>query len=140
MKHEEIRGLLGEWIDGELGEAESAEVAAHAAGCAECRRDADRLRRLGPALFRAAAPTDPRSTEAFVARVMSRVEAGSVPAWERFASRWLTPALGLALAGLAAGIWVTTPDTLDLPLEGQLVADVRGALPYYDDAGLGAAP
>ncbi len=128
MKHEEIRELLGQWIDGELGAAEAAAVAAHAAACAGCRADEARLRRLGPALFQAAAPPDPRKTEAFVARVMARVEADSIPAW----TRWLTPALGMALAGLLAALWLPSSDALDLPLDAQLVADAS-----YD---LGVAP
>lgn len=118
MKHEEIRELLGQWVDGELGESEAAAVSAHAAACAGCRADERRLRRLGPALFRAAAPADPRRTEAFVARVMARVEADSVPAW----TRWLTPALGLALAGLVAALWLPSADAFDLPLDAPLVA------------------
>lgn len=133
MKHEECRELLSEWIDGALNAGEAAAVDAHAASCAACREDAARLRRLGPALFRSPAPADPRSTEAFVARVMSRLEDEAVPAWERlFAGRWLAPALGLALCGLAAFLWLPSPDRFDLPLDAQLVADGGGALvPAY---------
>lgn len=132
MKHEECRELLGEWIDGALSAAKSAEAAAHVESCAACREDAARLRRLGPALFRAPAPADPRSTEAFVARVMARVEEDSVPAWERFAGRWLTPALGLALCGLAAFLWLPSLDSYELPLDAQLVADGGGSMaPNY---------
>lgn len=133
MKHEEASTLIGEWIDGALPAPKAAEAAAHAESCAACREDAARLRRLGPALFRAPAPADPRSTEAFVARVMSRLEEESVPAWERLLSgRWLTPALGLAVCGLAAFLWLPSTDSFDLPLDAQLVADGGGALvPSY---------
>lgn len=133
MKHEECRELLGEWVDGALSAAKAAEAAAHAESCGACREDAARLRRLGPALFRSPAPADPRSTEAFVARVMARVEEDAVPAWERlFAGRWLAPALGLALCGMAAFLWLPTTDSFDLPLDAQLVADGGGALvPAY---------
>ena len=61
-------------------------------------------RRLAAALFSVPPAADPRSTEAFVARVMSRVAAESVSPWERFAARVLTPAFGLALAVLLLSI------------------------------------
>ncbi|MBI2387477.1 MAG: zf-HC2 domain-containing protein [Elusimicrobia bacterium] len=115
MTHEKIRESLSEWLDGELDPAASAAVAAHLDACSACRTEAGRLRRLGAALFEAPVPADPRANEAFVARVMARVEADSVPVWERFAARVLAPALGLALAGLVFAIAMPDPDE-DAPL------------------------
>lgn len=129
MTHEEIREGLSDWLDGELDAAASSETEAHLAACAACRGDAARLRALGRALFRAPAPADPRATEAFVARVMARVEAGSVPFWERLAARVLAPALAVALAGLVLAISMPGPDE-DAPLGVAAVsADALEAAP-----------
>jgi anti-sigma factor RsiW len=121
MTHEKIQERLSEWLDGELDASASAEVSAHLDACPSCRGESERLRRLGPALFKASAPPDPRSTEAFVARVMSRVEAESVSPWERFAARVLAPALGLALAALVFAIVMPGPDE-DAPLGVEVVS------------------
>lgn len=115
MTHDQIQEKLSEWLDGELDASASAAVSAHVGACPACAGAAERLRRLGPVLFRPSAPADPRSTEAFVARVMARVEAESVSPWERFAARVLAPALGLALAGLVFAISMPGPDE-DAPL------------------------
>lgn len=115
MTHEDFQEKLSEWLDGELDASMSAAVAAHAGACAACRREAELLRRLGPALFRAPSPADPRATEAFVARVMARVEADEVSIWERLSARVLAPALGLALAALMLTIALPGPDE-DAPL------------------------
>jgi len=115
MTHEKIREMLSEWLDGELDPSARAAVSAHLDACPACDAEAARLRRLGPALFRAPARPDPRSTEAFVSRVMARVEADSVSLWERLAARVLAPALGLALAGLVFAIAMPDPDE-DAPL------------------------
>lgn len=115
MIHDDFQEKLSEWLDGELDASMSASVAAHVGVCASCRREADLLRRLGPALFRAPAAADPRATEAFVARVMSRVESDKVSIWERLAARVLAPALGLALAALMLSIALPGPDK-DAPL------------------------
>ena len=131
MNHEQAKDLLSEWLDGELDAAAGAAVSAHAASCAACGTESARLRRLGPALFAAAAAPDPRATEAFVARVMARVEADSVSAWERFAGRVLTPAFGLALAALLLGIYLPSADA-DAPLGVTASVDA--------DAVLGVAP
>lgn len=121
MTHDTIRERLGEWLDGELDAPARAEVAAHLDACPACRADAARLRALGAALFKAPPAADPRSTEAFVARVMARVEADAVSPWERFAARVLGPALGLALAGLVLAIVLPGPDE-DAPLGVEVVS------------------
>ncbi len=131
MNHDQIRDRLDEWLDGALPAAESAAASSHIDGCADCKSEVARLKRLGSALFKAPAPVDPRSTEAFVARVMARVEADAVTPWERFAARVLAPAFGLALAGLIFTISLPSADEDDSPL-GVAMVDA--------DAVMGVAP
>jgi len=114
MTHEQIHGRLSEWLDGELDPAASAAASRHIDDCPACKGEAARLRRLARALFTAPAPADPRSTEAFVARVMARVEADAVSPWERFAARVLAPSFGLALAGLLLTIALPPADEDDV--------------------------
>jgi anti-sigma factor RsiW len=131
MTHERIQEQLSEWLDGELDAAASAEASRHIDACPLCKDEVFRLRRLGAVLFKAPAAADPRSTEAFVARVMARVEAESVSPWEKFAARVLAPAFGLALAGLLLAIFLPRPDA-DAPLGVEVVsvdADLSEVLP-----------
>jgi anti-sigma factor RsiW len=105
MEHEQALDRLDEWLDGELGEADSAALSRHLDGCEACRREAALRKRLGEALFAPLPPDDPRKNEAFVRRVMGRVaEEGSAPFWRRLAAGALTPALGLGLAALLFNI------------------------------------
>lgn len=113
MTHDNFQEKLSEWLDGELDASMSAVVEAHVGACPACRREAELLRRLGPALFRPPAAADPRATEAFVARVMGRVEADAISIWERLSARVLAPALGLALAALMLSIALPGPDEGD---------------------------
>ena len=83
----------------------------------EPEETSEEWRRLARALFPAPRPADPRATEAFTARVMGRLREERVPAWQR----WLSPALGLALAGLLAAIMLPGIDA-DVPLDEQLVS------------------
>lgn len=127
MTHERIQKQLSAWLDGELETSASSEVSSHLATCAACGREAARLRRLGSVLFRAAPPADPRSTEAFVARVMARVESESVSPWERFAARILAPAFAVALAGLLLTISLPAEDA-DAPLGVAMSVDTESLL------------
>lgn len=104
MEHARAYERLDEWLDGELGEAESAALSGHVDACAECRREAALRRRLGEALFAPLPAADPRKDEAFVRRVMARVDEEAAPLWERWLGRALTPALGLGLAALLFNI------------------------------------
>jgi anti-sigma factor RsiW len=131
MTHEQIQQRLSEWLDGELDAAAREEASRHIDGCAACKSEVVRLRRLGAALFSKAASADPRSTEAFVARVMARVEDESVAPWERLAARFLVPAFGLALAGLLFSISLPRADP-DAPLGVVASVDV--------DSMMGVAP
>lgn len=131
MTHEQMHERLSEWLDGELGFAASAEAFRHIDSCTVCKEDIFRLRRLGAVLFKAPASADPRSTEAFVSRVMARVEEESVSPWEKFAARFLAPAFGLALAGLLLTIFLPRADA-DAPLGVEVVsvdADMLEVLP-----------
>lgn len=131
MTHEQIQERLGEWLDGELDPASSEAASRHIDACAECKGEVARLKRLGETLFVRAGAADPRATEAFVARVMSRVEAEAVSPWERFAVRFLAPAFGLALAGLIFTTLLPSADE-DAPLGVAMNVDA--------DSVLGVAP
>lgn len=70
--------------------------------------------KLAEVFLRPAAPPSPVETEAFVYRVMARLKARSAPTAR--ALRWLTPALGFALAMSAALILrpaATSPSPYD---------------------------
>jgi len=127
MNHDQIRGRLDEWLDGALSPAESSAASSHIDACVDCRNEVSRLKRLGAALFAAPAPVDPRSTEAFVARVMARVEEDAVSPWERFAARVLAPAFGLALAGLIFTISLPSAAEDDSPL-GVAMVDAEAVM------------
>jgi anti-sigma factor RsiW len=110
MNHDQASDALEEWIDGELPAAASAAVKAHHDGCPECRSRAGSLRRLAAAAFPPPALSR-ASNEAFARAVMARVEAESaLPAWGEVLARWLTPALGLALAASAAVVLAPSSD------------------------------
>ena len=115
MTHEQNHQRLSEWLDGELDPAASAAASRHIDACSDCKSEVQRLRRLGSALFQAPVPLDRRSNEAFVSRVMARVEAESVSPWERFAALFLAPAFALALVGLLFTISSARVDA-DAPL------------------------
>ncbi len=46
MRHDDIRELLGAFLDGELRDGERRRVEAHLRDCAPCRDDLDALRKL----------------------------------------------------------------------------------------------
>jgi len=104
MDHIEASEALWELYDGELAPERRRQVEAHAAGCAECRRDLDVWRAAARTFFAKPAAPSPVATEAFVARVMGRIEEPRDSVWARLLSpRWLVPALaGLAVASLLA--------------------------------------
>lgn len=102
MKHEQIAGLLSEYRDGALGAAERDAVARHLPECADCAAYLTDVDRLSKALLRRASAPAPTAfqTEAFAARVMSRLPAPVEPlAW--LTPRWLVPAFGVGFAVLA---------------------------------------
>ncbi len=87
-------------IDGALDDSERAGLAAHLAGCADCRAEEARLRGLSARLAGSLAPVRP----GFAAEVMSALEPAP---WEaRTLRAWRLPfALLLALGGAAAALF-----------------------------------
>lgn len=63
----------------------------------EIREDDHAWRRVAAAFLRPAPGPTPVQTEAFVSRLMGRLEPAPAP-WFAAGLRWLTPAAGLALA------------------------------------------
>jgi anti-sigma factor RsiW len=101
MKHEDIVGKLSEYRDGALGASERESVSRHAADCADCAAVLSDWERLSKAFFaRPPAPTV-FQTEAFAARVMSRLSAAETGPLSWLTGRWLVPALGLSFGLLA---------------------------------------
>jgi hypothetical protein len=77
---------------------------------------------------RAPAPS-PVATEAFVARVMSRLPEAPGAAWERWlAARWLVPAFGLGLAALVFSFRLQTATALSPDAAALLAGTDRGPL------------
>ena len=99
-----------EWLlrsDLTEGETPPADVAAHLAGCAECRSYADRLRRLERAVRELPAPAGADAArEAFLKRLRAG-NAGRRPSPLR-ARRWVAAAAAAALLVAVAGTLVLT--------------------------------
>jgi len=91
--------------------------------------------RLKALLFPPSAPADPRRTEAFVARVMSRVREESPAPWERWLWRLGAPVFAAGLAALLVSLTLPADDA-DEPLDAQLLTASAPAadLPALDDA------
>jgi anti-sigma factor RsiW len=100
MEHDRIVEKLSEYRDGALGATERAEVSRHVSECADCSGALADWDLLAKAFLRRSAAPTAFQTEAFTARVMSRLPVESEP-FARLLSRWLAPALGLGLAALA---------------------------------------
>lgn len=104
MNHDQALDALDEWLDGELPPEAVAAMKAHHDACADCRRRAESRRRLAAAAF-PPPPLTRASDEAFVRALLAKLEAEEAgPAWAEALTRWLSPALGLALAVSAAVI------------------------------------
>lgn len=101
MGHEEIVEKLSAYRDGALPPAERLLVAGHLDACASCAAALRDWERLAGVFFRPAAAPTAFQTEAFVARVMSRLPADAAAPSFRATARWLVPALALGGAALA---------------------------------------
>ena len=100
------------WLDGELGAADSARVAAHVSACASCAHEADLLHRSGELL--AELPGRTPSAD-FADRVVRAVRAPETPdtAPPRARSltfpRWAAAAAAVLVVTVGAW-WVASPD------------------------------
>lgn len=116
MDHNEASEALWELYDGELAPEKRGPVEAHVAQCAECRRALDAWRGAARAFFAQPAAQSPVKTEAFVARVMGRIEDEREKAPLAVLSRLLSPRyLVPALAGLAAASLLAVPGLRAVP-------------------------
>ena len=110
--HDALRDQLFAFYDGELSGESRRSVERHLEACAECRGRLDRWRQTARRVFEtpqaagsdaagadASKLADSEATEAFVSRVMARIERAEqprrAPSWIG-GLRWLAPALGLA--------------------------------------------
>ncbi len=101
MRCEEVRGRLDEWVEGALGEREKEAVAAHLAGCDDCRAEARALE----ALLAAAAdlPREIRPPRELWAGIDARL-AGSERPRRAGLPAWAMVAAALALVVVTAAV------------------------------------
>jgi anti-sigma factor RsiW len=98
MTCQELDERLDDFVDGRLGETESAEVQAHLAACAGCRERAQQLRRL--LAHAAALPRGIAPPEDLWPGIRERIERRS--AFTGFWTSWQPVALAAAAAAAAA--------------------------------------
>lgn len=95
MRCEELRGMIGDFVDGTISPATRGEIAEHLEHCGECRREVERLLEL-----LGAAASLPRSLEPShdlwptIAARIARDATGRGQSWDR----WPRVALSLAAA------------------------------------------
>lgn len=70
-------------------------------------------KRISKALFRAPAPPTAFETEAFVSRVMTRIDYEGSPLTRWLTGRWAVPALGLGIVALFFSIVDSVPQADD---------------------------
>lgn len=122
MTHEEIKGCLEAFHDGELPGAELAGIAAHLAGCPECSRELNLLRAVDELLAKENAPAD----TAFEADVMAGIRHARRAAEQTDTDKfgwWKVPAL--ALASCAA--YLLYAETRILPSGSDYLSSVLAA-------------
>jgi anti-sigma factor RsiW len=100
MEHEIIVEKLSAFRDGALPPAERDLVAGHLEECPSCAAVLRDWEALAGLLFRPSSAPTSFQTEAFVARVMSRLPSDERLPFARM-GRWLVPAAGLGFAALA---------------------------------------
>ena len=120
MNHEEAEEALWDFYDGELAPPRRDAFQAHLAACAECRETLNAWRGAAHACFKPAARPTPVQTEAFVARVMGRVEARPWPL------SWLWPAFGAVMAAASLFVVLALRPMPD-PVDSLLSDDAQGA-------------
>ena len=102
MRHEKANQLLSAYLERDLGEAESAGVEVHLAGCAACRSDLEGLRTAVDLLRQLPSAEAPPF---LASRVMARIrEAEARPAgWREWLARLAAPAVAAPVAAVVAG-------------------------------------
>src|SRR5206468_6792200 len=114
MTCHDARELFSDWMDEALTAEDRAEVDAHLVGCADCRKELERLTATIALLHRM---DRPRAPVGFVDRVLARTS--PAPWYERFYKRLFVPlsvklpaeaAALLLVAGLAVYVFQRTPE------------------------------
>jgi anti-sigma factor RsiW len=142
MRHEELKENVFLLHDGELPAAERPATEAHLRGCAECRAALEEWKAAARALFPA---PDVRPSEAFVARVMARLEDEGKGLFGTLRAA-LSPRR-LALAGAAAfaalAVFVAAPERRPAGGSHETVLHVARVIDEAeaaeDDAGMGTS-
>lgn len=98
MDHEELKEKIHGFYDGELSEKEAARVENHLQNCVECGRELEEWRRVASVFFK---PGPSANTEAFITRVMARLEDNTTPSFLRWVWGWPAPALALGVLTFA---------------------------------------
>lgn len=130
MNHAMAHERLSEYRDGELAPELRADLESHLNLCADCRGTLDAWLFASRFLFSGSAVPSPIETEAFTARVMSRLAERASSGSKWYASywpgsgNWLLPLAGAALA--LAALLVTPAGSQD-PVEALLQQDEGGS-------------
>jgi mycothiol system anti-sigma-R factor len=123
MQCEEVRPRLDAYLDGELAEAERAQLRDHLASCPDCGPEMAALERLRANIRRAApdfrAPAALRSQIRFAVRREAATSAGS----GLRASSWLAYAASLLLAVAigSSGTWLITNDRQENAIANEVI-------------------
>ncbi len=136
MNHQTLKDKMFALYDGELSGKELQEAQAHLASCQECGRAYAQWQRTAKTFFRV---PEVEESEAFVHRVMERLEALNEPkpsrAWVTwsFPSRWFVPAMAVALLFILALGGVVAPNPSPVSLETLLLSgEEENVLPTTD--------
>jgi Putative zinc-finger len=97
MDCKNIREILDLYVDGELSPEATAQVEAHLAECASCRRTVDRLNRLRQAVRATVGQYQPTS------QLVARVRQSTISPWAHPAT-WV-PAVAVAVLIIALGLF-----------------------------------
>jgi hypothetical protein len=87
--HNQAMRLLPWYVNGTLLAEEFDLVCQHVAGCSECRREVDDLRRLQDICARVESPTDATASFARLKRRLQHDHAGPASRWDRLRSHWM---------------------------------------------------
>jgi hypothetical protein len=121
MTCKDVLGKLDEYVDGTLPEAQLQEIELHLAGCAACREEEARLRRLLD--LASALPQEIRPRRDLWPAITARLESADEPSPERETPRfWARPAWLAAAAALLFAVASIVTQMRDVkpvdPVEG----------------------